>query len=107
MVKKDVSHVSYAKQYAQHKRLQLSQRKELMVVEKLQNMISICLNVFTAGYVKSRVLSLRLFKGQIFYLLKQQERNFIIIKRNYLIMVTDGSRFCHKILSLINLIDNK
>ena len=53
-----------------------------MGVEKLQDMILICLNVFIADYV-SLVLSMQLSKGQILNSQPRQEKSFIITKKNF------------------------
>ena len=41
------------------------------------------LSVFIVVYVKSHVLLMRLYKGQILNLLQRQEKNYIIIRKNY------------------------
>ena len=63
--------------------------KDLMEVEKQQDMILICLNVFIVDFVKSRVQSTRLWKDQIFYFELKKEKNIITINTAILALAKD------------------
>ena len=61
----------------------IENEKDLTVVEKLQDMILICSNVFIVVYVKSLVRLMLLCRDQTLNLPPRQGKNFITTKKNY------------------------